>query len=188
MSIVITGGIATGKSTVSKIFKEFGFEVVDADKIAHKELENSKDNIIKVFGECIVHQGKIDRKKLGSIVFADDEKRKKLEEMLHPLIRKEIEKEIKKLEIESKKYILDIPLFFESGMYKADKVLVVYAPKQMQLQRIIKRDKLLLVEAKKRIDAQMDIEKKKLKADIVVDNTKDLEHLKNEVKNAIFKI
>jgi len=188
MSIVITGGIATGKSTVSKIFEEFGFTVIDADKIAHKELENSKDKVVEVFGKDILSQGKIDRKKLGSVVFADEKKRYKLEEILHPLIRDRIKKEAKKAEKEGKRYIFDIPLFFESGKYEADKVLVVYAPKQMQLQRIIKRDKLLAKDAQRRIDAQMDIEEKRLKADIVIDNTKDLKHLKNEVKNAIFKI
>lgn len=186
--IVITGGIATGKSTVSKIFEEFGYIVVDADKIAHKELENSKDEIVKVFGKSVLKDKKIDRKKLGSIVFGDSGSKKKLEEILHPKIRKTIEKSIQTLQKDGKKYIVDIPLYFESGEYKADKVILVYAPKDVQLKRVMQRDKLTKEEALKRIESQMDIEKKRDMADIVIDNTNDIKQLKDEVKNAIFQI
>jgi dephospho-CoA kinase len=188
MSVIVTGGIATGKSTVSKIFKEFGYEVVDADEIAHKELENSKDEIVKVFGSEILKDKKIDRKKLGSIVFSDTNSKKRLEEILHPKIRKSIEKTIQTLQKEGKKFIIDIPLYFESGEYKADKIVLVYAPKEMQLKRVMQRDKLTNEEALKRIESQMDIEKKRKMADIVINNTKDIKHLRDEVKDAIFQI
>ena len=186
--IVITGGIATGKSTVCKIFKEYGYEVVDADSIAHEELENSKDEIVKVFGSDILKDKKIDRKKLSSIVFSDSNSKNRLEEILHPKIRKSIEKSIKILQKEGKKFIVDIPLYFESGEYKADKVVLVYTPKEMQLKRVMQRDKLTEEEALKRIKSQMDIEIKRELADIVIDNTKDIKHLKDEVKDAIFQI
>jgi len=188
MKLIITGGIATGKSTVCKIFKESGYEVVDADKIAHQELENSKDEIVRIFGNKIVTNGKIDRKKLGNIIFADKKSKSKLEKVLHPKIRKEIEKIVEILEKEGKKYIVDIPLYFESGKYKADKVILVYAPKKLQLQRVMQRDKLSEKEALERIESQIKIEAKKQMSDIVIENTKDIKKLKDEVKNAIFQI
>ncbi len=188
MKLIITGGIATGKSTVCKIFKESGYEVVDADKIAHQELENSKDEIVRIFGNKIVTNGKIDRKKLGNIIFADKKSKSKLEKVLHPKIRKEIEKTVEILEKEGKKYIVDIPLYFESGKYKADKVILVYAPKKLQLQRVMQRDKLSEKEALERIESQIKIEAKKQMSDLVIENSKDIEKLKDEVKNAIFQI
>ena len=188
MKLIITGGIATGKSTVCKIFKESGYEVVDADKIAHQKLENSKNEIVRIFGNKIVTNGKIDRKKLGNIIFADKKSKSKLEKVLHPKFRKEIEKTVEILEKEGKKYIVDIPLYFESGKYKADKVILVYAPKKLQLQRVMQRDKLSEKEALERIESQIKIEAKKQMSDIVIENTKDIKKLKDEVKNAIFQI
>ena len=188
MKLIITGGIATGKSTVCKIFKESGYEVVDADKIAHQKLENSKNEIVRIFGNKIVTNGKIDRKKLGNIIFADKKSKSKLEKVLHPKIRKEIEKTVEILEKEGKKYVVDIPLYFESGKYKADKVILVYAPKKLQLQRVMQRDKLSEKEALERIESQIKIEAKKQMSDIVIENTKDIKKLKDEVKNAIFQI
>ncbi len=181
MRVIITGGIATGKSTACKIFEEFGYSIIDADKIAHIELEKAKEIILHKFGT-------IDRKKLGNIIFNDKDKRRELESILHPRIKEAIEQKEAILKQKDIRHIIDIPLFFESNRYKADKVIVVYAPKILQLRRLLKRDKLTENEAIKRVDTQMDIEKKRALADIVIDNTKDLKHLRDEVKNAIFKI
>ncbi len=190
MRIILTGGIGTGKSSAAKIFKELGYRVIDADTIAHKELENSHEEIKKLFGEEFVKDGMVERKKLGSIVFNDNIKKRELENLLHPKIRKKIKEEVQKLESKKEKFIIDIPLFFESKGYEADKVIVVYAPKEMQIQRVVKRDGLSYDEALKRVQSQMDIQRKKELADMVIDNTKDIENLKNEVKkiDAIFKI
>jgi len=190
MKIVITGGIGTGKSSVAKIFKELGYKVIDADIIAHNVLENSKDDIRKLFGKELIKNGKIDRKKLGSIVFNDSIKKRELENLLHPKIRKKIIDETKKLESQNKKYILDIPLFYESKGYSADKVVVVYAPKELQIKRVMQRDGLNYNEALKRVESQIDIEKKKELADIVIKNTKDIKSLEKEVRkiDANFKI
>ena len=190
MKIVLTGGIGTGKSSVSKIFEELGYRVIDADKIAHKELENSKEEIKKLFGKEFINEGKVDRKKLGSIVFNNIDKKRELEKLLHPKIRRSIKKEVEKSELKKEKYIIDIPLFFESKGYEADKVIVVYAPKKLQIQRVMQRDNLHYDEALKRVKSQIDIEKKRELADIVIDNTKDIKNLNKEVKkiDAIFQI
>ena len=190
MKIILTGGIGTGKSSTAKIFKQLGYKVIDADTIAHKELENSKEEIKKLFGEEFVKEGRVDRKKLGSVVFSNNMKKKELENLLHPKIRQNIKEEVQKLESKKEKFIIDIPLFFESRGYDADKVIVVYAPKEIQIARVMQRDGLSHEEALKRVQSQMDIELKKELADMVIDNTKDIESLKEEVKkiDAILKI
>ena len=89
-AIVLTGGIATGKSTIMQMFKEDNFAVIDADKIAHNVLEEEKEQIVKHFGSKILHNGIIDRKQLGSMVFKDFSKKKMLEDIVHPHIREKI--------------------------------------------------------------------------------------------------
>jgi dephospho-CoA kinase len=185
MAIIITGGICTGKSTVCKMFEKNGYEIVDADKIAHKLLDENLEPIEKLFGKKYIKNDKIDRKRLGQLIFSDREKKKELESLLHPKIREEIKKESQRLENNHKKYLIDIPLFFESNSYEADKVIVVYASKQLQINRLIKRDDLTKDEANKRVESQMNIEKKRELADFLLDNSKDLQHLGNEVKRLI---
>ncbi len=197
MVIIITGGICTGKSTVCKIFEKNGYEIIDADKIAHRLLDENKESIGKLFGKKYIKNNKIDRKGLGQLIFSDTEKKKELEDFLHPKIRKEIKKESERLQSIHKKYLIDIPLFFESVGYKADVIIVVYAPKKVQLNRLMERECLRKDEALKRIISQMDIEEKRKLADLVIDNSKDLNFLKNNIKlilsdigedNANFKI
>ncbi len=184
MSIVITGGICTGKSTVCKILKDKGFFIIDADKIAHRVLNENIKEIEKIFGKQYIKNDEVDRKKLGNLVFSNPLKKKLLEALLHPKIQniiKSLEKQYKK---EKKRYLIDIPLFYETNSYKADKVIVVYAPEDIELKRLIKRDNISKEEAKQRIKSQLDIEKKKILGDFVIDNSKDLKFLKKE----IFKI
>jgi dephospho-CoA kinase len=179
--IVLTGGIATGKSTVSALMQLFGFRVIDADKIAHKILDKEADTIKKHFGKEYIIDNKVDRKKLGKLVFANRAKRLELESILHPKIKEQIIYEAKKQESFNKPYFIDIPLFFErEGVYDIKEVLVVYAPKDIQLQRLIKREGFSKEEAMQRIDAQLPIDIKKQKATYLIDNSKDLAHLQNE--------
>ncbi len=185
MQIVVTGGICTGKSTACKVFEENGFYIVDADKIAHEVLDKNASSIKELFGDIYVSNGKVDRKKLGTLVFGDEKEREKLESLLHPLIREEIKKSALKLEKNQKRYILDIPLFFEKGGYSADKVVLVYAPKEEQIKRLQKRNSLSFKEAQKRLDAQMDIERKKELSDIVIENRSSIEELRNSIKKVI---
>jgi dephospho-CoA kinase len=191
MQVVITGGICSGKSTASKIFEKYGFYIIDADKIAHKMLDENISAIKEIFGDEYVKSGKVDRKKIAKVVFSDKRKKEELEALLHPLIKEEIGKEIKRAEKEGKRYLLDIPLFFETGNYKADKVILIYVDRKTQLLRLQKRDGLSCDEAQKRIKSQIDIEKKREMSDIVIDNTKSIRDLEDEIKKAIdadFKI
>jgi len=190
-AIVLTGGIASGKSTASALMQLFGFRVIDADKVAHEVLDANSSEIARVFGSEFVVNGKVDRKKLGSIVFADKDKRLKLESIVHPKIREQILTLAKAQEKLGKPYLIDIPLFFERGSaYNIDKSIVVYAPMQIQLERLIKREGLSEEEAMQRINAQMPIEKKRELATFVIDNSKDLANLQSEcerVKEEILK-
>ena len=187
-AIALTGGISTGKSTVCNLFKLHGFLTIDADKIAHRLLDENSDKIIEMFGKQYVENGKVLRKELGKIIFSNEENKLKLEALLHPLIKKEIIKESKIFEEQNKPYFVDIPLFFEKMHYPISKSLVIYTPKELQIQRLMKRDNIDENEAKLKISNQMDIEEKKNLADMVIDNSKDLKHLQDEVERIIGEI
>ena len=189
-AIVLTGSIATGKSTVAGFFSFFGFKVIDADSIAHEVLDQQYKAIAKLFGDKVVKNKRVKRKKLGKIVFNDKKKRKELEALVHPLVFDEIERLSKKEDRLKKPYLVDIPLFFESKRYAIKKSLVVYVNKETQIQRLMQRDGYTKKEAKKRINTQMSIKDKCKKADYSIDNMGDLTHLENEcerVKNTIIK-
>ena len=182
-AFVVTGSIGSGKSTFLKLIKDRGYGVIDADLIVHKQLEITKNDIVAEFGEQILTNKKIDRKKLGEIVFNDDLKLKKLEAILHPRIRAEIVNQSKILEAIKKPYFIDIPLFFEriKNYNKFNQIIVVYAPKEILILRVMNRNKLKYEVAKSRVELQTDIEKKKNLANFVVDNSKDLKHLKKQI-------
>lgn len=182
---VLTGGIATGKSTVSSLLKKNGFSVIDADVIAKEELQSSQSELKQIFGDSIFVDGKIDRKKLATIIFDSEEQREKLNNLIHPKVRKAIKKEAMKREKYKLPYIMDIPLFFESGNYDCKMALVVYTPKHIQLDRLIEREGLSSEEAQKRVSAQLDIDEKKKRADWVIDNSSDLKHLEKETEKFI---
>jgi dephospho-CoA kinase len=131
---------------------------------------------------------KVNRAKLGEIVFSDHHAKKKLEDYLHPKIRKEIEKQSIKQDSFKFPYLIDIPLFFENGNYDIKESVVVYTPKDIQLERFIKRNGYTKEESLKRINSQMPIDEKKSKATWVIDNSKDLKHLQQEVEDFVAKI
>ena len=187
-AIALTGGISTGKSTVCNLFKLHGFLTIDADKIAHKLLDENSHKIATMFGEQYVENGKVLRKELGKIIFSNEENKLKLEALLHPLIKEEIIKESKVFEEQNKPYFVDIPLFFEKMHYPIPKSLVIYTPKDLQIDRLMKRDNIDEAEARLKISNQMDIEEKRKLADMVIDNSKDLKHLQNEVERIIGEI
>lgn len=181
-AIALTGGIATGKSTISSLLMLRGFTIIDLDKITHELLALHVKKIAAMFGDEYVEENRVNREKLGSLVFSQKEAKEKLENFLHPLIRQETHKEAIKKDSLNVPYFIDIPLFFEKKkFYPLKKSVVVYASKDIQLQRLMKRSNLSESEALKRIHSQMDIEKKRELADFVVDNSKDLKHLQNEV-------
>ena len=188
---VITGSIASGKSTVVNLLKERGFSVIDADLIAHEQLEICKCEIVREFGEQILDEaGLIDRKKLGAIVFNEPKRLKNLEQILHPKIKAEILSNALQLERLGQVYFVDIPLFFEKKERYAEfkNVAVIYAPKELLLSRLMSRNGLNLEDAKARAELQMDIEQKKKMAKFVIDNSNDRENLKLELEKFLKQI
>lgn len=188
---VITGSIASGKSTVVNLLKERGFSVIDADLIAHEQLEICKREIIEVFGEQILDEaGKIERKKLGAIVFNEPKKLKNLEQILHPKIKAEILSKASQLERLEQVYFVDIPLFFEKKERYAEfkNVAVIYAPKELLLSRLMSRNALNLEDAKARVELQIDIEQKREMAKFVIDNSNDRENLELELEKFLKQI
>ncbi|WP_241497512.1 dephospho-CoA kinase [Sulfurovum riftiae] len=187
-AIALTGGIATGKSTVSKLFEKEGFSVIDADTIAHQVLNDASAEVAGLFGSEVLHENGVDRKALGAIVFNDAEKRKALESLLHPLIYREILRLSRIEDAKKKPYLIDIPLFFETARYNTYKVIVVYATQPQQIERGMQRDRLPREEIQRRISAQMDIEEKRGKATYLIDNSGDETQLHQESLRVIDEI
>jgi dephospho-CoA kinase len=178
MSLVIglTGGIASGKSTVSTMFKKMNITVVDADieaRLAVMNGEAAYDKIIAEFGtEILLENDEIDRQKLGTIIFHQAEKRQLLNEIVHPEVRKRMKEKLEEAKRNKEEVIvLDIPLLFESKLtYMADKTILVYVDKETQLQRLMERNNLTIDEAEARIHSQMPLSEKIKLADAVIDN------------------
>jgi dephospho-CoA kinase len=177
---VLTGSIATGKSTVAKIFKGFGFEIIDADGIAHEILDRNYREIEERFGAEYIQNGGVDRTALGGLIFSNPEAKRELESLLHPQIYDEIEMLATKLDRLKRPYLIDIPLFFETKRYPISHSIVVYTPKDKQLKRLIKRNGFSLKEAERRIASQIDIELKRKMGTYVIDNSRDLNSLQRE--------
>ncbi|MBU5361284.1 dephospho-CoA kinase [Enterococcus raffinosus] len=184
----ITGGIASGKSTVVDFFKAEGFPVVDGDIVAREVVEPGSDGLRaleKVFGRTILqNDGRLDRKKLGSIIFQNEQKRHLLNKTLDPFIRSEIERQTLEAKKISPLVIVDIPLLFE-GHYESmmDEVATVYVTPKIQLERLMARNDLSEEEAIKRINSQLSLEEKKKRADIVFDNCHSQETTRQQVLN-----
>lgn len=191
MILGLTGGIASGKSTVSSFLKEIGIEIIDADNLAREVSERSEviDELVKTFGEEILEkksldkQGrrKIERKSLREIVFSNKENVKKINKIIHPRVIEVFEKR-KKTNLLDEIIIFDIPLLFEANLeYLCDKVIVVVASEKIQIERIKKRDGSGLEVAKNIIGNQMSSNEKSRLADYVITNDKSIEELKNQV-------
>lgn len=182
----ITGGIASGKSTVITLFKEQGFPVVDGDIVAREVVEPDTEGLHalkKVFGsEIIKENGALDRKRLGTIVFQDEEQRNLLNRTLDSFIRKEITKQTEEAKRVSPLVIVDIPLLYE-GKYEAmmDQVAVVYVTPEIQLQRLMMRNDFSEKEALERINSQLSLEEKRKRADVVIDNCSSKETTQRQV-------
>ena len=184
-AIALTGGIATGKSTVASLLALNGMRVIDADGISHEILDASSAWVKEQFGDEYVNGSKVDRAKLGSLVFSNLEAKKKLEEFLHPKIRHEIELRSIKQDSFKFPYLIDIPLFFENGAYDIKESVVVYTPSEIQLERFMKRNGYSKEESLNRIASQMPIDEKKKRATWVIDNSKNLKHLQQEVEDFV---
>ncbi len=187
-AIALTGGIATGKSTVASLMKLHGITIIDADTIAHELLDEHSTKISEMFGEEFVRKGRVQRSELGKIIFSNAKKKEQLEAFIHPLIRVEIEKRATIYDSRNFPYLIDIPLFFENQAYDIKESVVVYTPPAVQLERYMKRNKIDEAEAMIRINSQMSIDAKKEKADYIIDNSLNLRHLQAEVETFVDKI
>ena len=189
--IGITGSIGTGKSTVSNLIKAEGYPIIDTDSIVHdiykKDLGLIK-KLVKEFGDGILTKTKnIDRKKLGEIVFGDKDKLRKLNELVHPLVKEKTLKMIEKLD--DGLIFLDVPLLFETDFYKlCDYTVVVYADMDNQIWRIMARDKVDFPTALKKIYSQMSLQEKIELADFIIDNSHSIGDLPWQVKQLIIKL
>ncbi len=185
--IGLTGNIASGKSAVSKFLKKLGADIVDLDQLAKKIQFQNVNNIIgkmeDVFGKEVVSNGKVNRKKLGSIVFSDKEKLNKLNEIMIPVMTEVVTKIIEEKRASGVEVlVVDAAILFEANWDKiVDTVWVVYIPQKLQLERLMKRENIEREEALRRIESQMPISEKIKRADVVIDNSGDFFQMESRI-------
>lgn len=194
MNIGLTGGIACGKSTVSRLLASRGAIVIDADILAREVVEPGAPalaEVVRVFGPDMLNaDGTLNRKQLGKLVFESDAQRKRLEELLHPAIIRLLQERMAEAERlqPDKLVVADVPLLYEAQMEDMfQEVLVVAASREVQLERLVQRDGLSMEEAKLRIDAQMPLEWKTEWADTVIDNSGSPEETERQVEQYLRK-
>lgn len=178
----LTGGIASGKSTVSKVFKKLGAYIIDADKVAHEIVEPGNPawrDVIKRFGEGILNSDStINREKLGDMVFGNPELLDDLNKITHPRVMEKFKDELHCIKTNSPDAIVifEVPLLYETHLERlCEQVIVVWVDRETQTERLMLRDKISREAAIKRIDSQMDLDEKAKKADYVIDNRKSIE-------------
>ncbi len=190
LTIGLTGGIASGKSTVTRMLRELGATVIDADAIVRDVQSPGTPVLVAIaaeFGPDLIRpDGSLDRPALGRIVFADTGLRKRLEAIVHPAVRQRMSLELQRCRQDGlPAVVLDIPLLFEGGSERTvDQVWVVYVDRAIQVIRLMARDGLSATEAEQRICAQMDIELKRARADLVIDNRRGLDQTRRQVEEA----
>jgi dephospho-CoA kinase len=184
-AIALTGGIATGKSTVASLMGLNGLRIIDADAIAHRILDENSAWVAEHFGPEFISGGKVIRPELGKMIFSNPAAKKELEDFLHPKIRAAIEEESEKQDRFEYPYLIDIPLFFETNSYPIKNSVVVYTPKEIQLERFMKRNGFSKEESLRRIESQMDIDEKRARATWVIDNSSNLKHLQKECEQFV---
>jgi dephospho-CoA kinase len=190
VKIGLTGGIATGKTTISKYLSSLGIKVIDADLIAREVLTiypEILEYLRKTYGDRVFSGGKLDRRALGRIVFQDKEALSSYLQVIMPRIRQEIEKRLEESEEEC--IVLDAPLLFEEGFQKdVDLTITVYAQERVQLQRLKERDGFTEEEARRRISAQMDLQEKMDRSTYVLNNSGQLEDTIRDLHAILDKI
>lgn len=190
----LTGGIATGKSTADEFFKKRNIPIIDLDQIAHELMIKGNVSykvIVAYFGkEILADNGEIDRKKLGAIVFNDKNQLKRLNELTHPLILNNMEEKITQYQNQAVPLVvLDIPLLFEDNLtHYCDATLLITAPFQLELDRLMARNNLSEEDAQKRIASQMPLSDKEKLADYVIENTGTVNDLENNLSSLLEEI
>ncbi|MRV95789.1 dephospho-CoA kinase [Staphylococcus aureus] len=188
--IGLTGGIASGKSTVSELLSVFGFKVVDADKAAREAVKKGSKGLAQVrevFGdEAIDENGEMNRRYMGDLVFNHPEKRLELNAIIHPIVRDIMEEEKQEYLKQGYNVIMDMPLLFENELENTvDEVWVVYTSESIQMDRLMQRNNLSLEDAKARVYSQISIDKKSRMADHVIDNLGDKLELKQNLERLL---
>ncbi|WP_206458034.1 dephospho-CoA kinase [Anaerovorax sp. IOR16] len=192
--IGLTGGIGSGKSTVSRYLREKGIVVLDADEIAREIVLPGSDTLNELtdfFGkEILLEDGSLNRKKLGSIVFSDSVKKLKLDRIMHGKIIEQIQKSLQKEREQGVPYVMiDAPLLLETGMDKiVDQVWLVEMKDELRIDRVMKRDKLSEEEVKARILQQMNAEEKRKKSHVIIDNSSNLANLYAKVDQLLLNL
>ncbi|HDH6573659.1 dephospho-CoA kinase [Staphylococcus aureus] len=188
--IGLTGGIASGKSTVSELLSVFGFKVVDADKAAREAVKKGSKGLAQVrevFGdEAIDENGEMNRRYMGDLVFNHPEKRLELNAIIHPIVRDIMEEEKQEYLKQGYNVIMDIPLLFENELENTvDEVWVIYTSESIQMDRLMQRNNLSLEDVKARVYSQISIDKKSRMADHVIDNLGDKLELKQNLERLL---
>ena len=189
LKVGLTGGIASGKNTVSRIFASFGAKVLDADEVAREVLlpgQPAWTRLRQAFGQEFLHaDGTVKRKKLRNLVFTDPEKRSQLNAIVHPAVMREINRrsEILSSSVRTEVLLVDVPLLLEVGVAnRFDKIVVVYVSESVQIKRLLQRDGISEEEAKQALTVQMPLSKKVEQADYVIDNSGTLEETRSQVE------
>ena len=196
--IGLTGGIASGKSTVSNILIQKGYDLIDADLIARGIVrigEPAYMKIIEEFGtEILLENKEINRKALGEIIFNNKNKRNKLNDITHPFIFKSIKDKLDKLSQEENIIFLDIPLLFEQyDLWKKydikfDEIVLVYLSKEDQIKRLKKRDNISKEEALSKINSQLSMDEKLKKSSKTIDNSGDIQYLNEQIEKMLVEL
>ena len=190
----LTGGIASGKSTVAKILERLGAAVINADALSREVVEPGKEawrEIIDAFGAGILQPDQtLDRQKLRTVIFNDRDGRKKLEAIIHPRVRALAEERIREHAVAGYSIIVyEVPLLFEGNLHEwLRPVILVACNVDTQRARLQERDQLTQTEAQKHIDAQMSLEEKRRLADYVIENDGSLANLEQQVRTVLEKI
>lgn len=191
MIIGLTGSIASGKSTVSKMLEELGYPIIDADLVARQVVEPGSETLMEIealFGpEAIRDDGTMDREKVGALIFSDPAKRKQLNDIIHPAIRAEMLRQ-KSVFMEDghRTIVMDIPLLFESKLqHFVDKVLVVSVSEENQLARLMERNGLNEKDARARISSQLPMSVKEEGADAVIYNNGTIEETAGQLERIL---
>ena len=184
-TVVLTGGIASGKSAVSGCFERLGVAVIDTDRIAREVVEPGQPALARIaeeFGTAFLdHEGRLDRRRMRDAIFSDPEQKSRLEAILHPVIAREVRRRIRQLE--APYCILVIPLFAESSAYSwTDRVLVVDVSEETQIKRVMARDGINRQQAQAILDSQLNRTDRLALADDVLDNSGSLSELQDKVQ------